>query len=265
MLTRLFRQRRRIAVMLIAAMLAGAVTSGGGREPLLFALAGLALASLILLLAPNRRRWIEALGIGLLPASLLNLPPVGFILATVAMASLAHLVVHSRWSDRTGLRLGLISHRVSRVAASPAQVWTALIPGEGHPDDHWSGTLTDYDHDPDDPLTTYLRFRTPDGLHEEVTVTFLTHIPQQSCRYIIERAGEGLAEAGTMIIDIAAIGPRHSQITSRLQFDALPPRVAFGRWLDDTFGDEWDSFAATVSARRDWSIHGLQRAKLAAA
>ena len=73
------------------------------------------------------------------------------------------------------------------------------------------------------------------------------------------------ATDGMMLIDITEPVLHECRITSRLSFDALPLWVALGRWLDDTFGDEWDSFAAMVSARRDWSIHGLQRPKTATA
>jgi hypothetical protein len=265
MLTRLFRQRRRIVVLVLGAMLCGALAFGIGVAPLICGGLGLAVACTLIMLAPNRRSWIEALGIGLVLAALMNLPASSFPLAIVASAALAHLAIHGRWSDRTTLRLGLISHRVARVTATPAHVWAALIPGEGHPDDHWSGTLLDFDHDPDDPFTTYLRYRAPDGLHEEMTITFLDHDGPRHCRYVIERFDEGFAEAGIMEITITEPEPGKCQIDSNLAFDALPARIALGRWLDDTFGDEWDSFAATVSARHDWSIHGLRRPKQAEA
>jgi hypothetical protein len=265
MYIRLFRQRRRIVILVLSAMLAGALQFGAGTPPLLCGLVGLTLACLVIMLAPNRRRWIEALGIGLILAVPMALPPIASGMAAIACATLAHLAIHSRWTDRTPLHLALVSHRISRVRASPAQVWAALIPGEGHPDDHWTGTLADYDHDPDDPFTTYLRYRTADGLFDDVTISFLDHGPLTHCRYVIERFEDGFAEAGTMMIDITEPEPGECRIASRLSYDALPPRVALGRWLDDTFGDEWDSFAAMVSARRDWSLHGLRRAKTVSA
>ena len=265
MFSRLFRQRRRIIVLVLGAMLCGALGLGVGLAPLICGMLGFGVACMLIMLAPNRRTWIEALGIGLVMAALLNLPASGFPLAVVACAALAHLAIHGRWSDRTALRLGMVSHKTARVTANPAQVWAALIPGEGHPDDHWSGTLMDFDHDPDDPFTTYLRYRAPGGLHEDVTVTFLDHDGPSFCRYVIERCEEGFADAGIMTITITVPEPGQCQIDSHLTFDALPARLALGRWLDDTFGDEWDSFAATVSARHDWSIHGLRRTKVAAA
>lgn len=265
MLIRLFRQRRRIIVLVLGAMLCGALALGVGLGSLICGIIALSAACILIMLAPNRRTWIEALGIGLVFAALMNLPASSFPLATVACAALAHLAIHGRWSDRTAVRLGLISRRTARVGATPAHVWAALIPGEGHPDDHWSGTLLDFDHDPDDPFTTYLRYRARDGLHEDVTITFLEHDGPSHCRYVIERFEEGFAEAGIMAITITEPEPNLCQIDSRLTFEALPARVALGRWLDDTFGDEWDSFAAKVSARHDWSIHGLGRPKVAAA
>lgn len=257
MFSRLFRQRRRMVVLVLGAMLAGALGQGIGPFVLWFGVAGLALAGSIILIAPHRRAWIEALGIGLVLATLPGLDAGVLPLAVIASAALTHLAVHGRWSDATPLRLGLVSHRISRVRATPAQVWAALIPGESHPDDHWTGTLVDYDHDPDDPYTTYLRYRTPDGLHEGVTITFLDHVPLQTCRYVIERFDEGFAQAGDLTLRLGQPDPDHCDIDSTLLFASLMPRVALGRWLDDTFGDEWDSFAAKVSARRDWSIHGL--------
>ena len=266
MYTRLFRQRRRITILILGgAMLAGALEFGAGPRPLLCGLGGFAMACVVLMFVPNRRRWIEALGIGVVCAVALHLPFGGFGMTAIASATLAHLLIHSRWTDRSPLRLALVSQRVSRVAASPAQVWAALVPGEGHPDDHWTGTLADYDHDPDDPLTTYLRYRRADGLFDDVTVTFLDHSPLTHCRYVIERFEDDFAEAGVMLIDIAEPTLHDCRISSRLSYDALPLRVALGRWLDDTFGDEWDSFAAMVSARHDWSIHGLRQVRPVAA
>ncbi len=243
--------------MTLGGMLAGSLKLGVGTGALWCGLTGMGLACVLVTLAPNRRSWIEALGIGLTLAALPPLPDGSYPLASMSFAALIYLAIHGRWSDRTALRLGLVSHRISRVYASPIRVWTALIPGEGHPDDHWTGTLVDYDHDPDDFYTTYLRYRTPDGLHEDVTVTFLDHDAPNACRYVIERFEEGFAEAGILSIAIREAEPGLCLIDSKLSFDALPPRMALGRWLDDTFGDEWDSFAAAVSARRDWSIHGL--------
>ena len=265
MYTRLFRQRRRITILILGAMLAGALEFGAGPRPLLCGLGGFAMACVVLMFVPNRRRWIEALGIGMVIAAAMNLPNMAFGAAARACGMLAHLLIHSRWTDHSPLRLGLVSRRVSRVRASPAQVWAALIPGGGHPDDHWTGTLADFDHDPVDPLTTYLRYRTADGLNDDVTLTFLDHSPLIHCRYLIERLEGSFSESGLMQLDITEPVLHECRITSRLSYDALPFRVALGRWLDDTFGDEGDSFAAMVSARHDWSIHGLRRGKVAVA
>ncbi len=262
MLTRLFRQRRRIIVLVLATMVAGALKFGVGTVPLLCGIAGLVAACCVVMLVPNRRRWIESLGIGLVFACLWNPPAIAFWVFAMICAVGVHVLIHGQWSDRTPLRLALTSHRVSQVAASPAMVWATLVPGESHPDDHWTGTLTDFDHDPDDPLTTYLRYSAPDGLFEDVTVTFLDHSPLRQCRYVIERSEDHLAAAGIMLIDIVEPVANQCQITSHLTYAELPPRIALGRWLDDTFGDEWDSFAATISARRDWSIYGLHRARV---
>lgn len=259
MISRLIRQRRRLVFVMISASLGTFLVSGAGSLPVLCGgLAGAGTAAGILT-APRVRRWCEAAGLGyvtmaLLPLPLAVLPPV-FVIGTLA----AFHLLYGRWADRIGLRLGLDSHRRSQVNQPAATVWTALLPGEGHPDDHWSGQLLDFDHDKDDADTVYLRFHNGTDLYDDATLTYLERVPGKSCRYLLESSEPHGQDDRTMTLCLVDIGPDTTQINSRMQQDDLPPRLAIARRFDDAFGDELDSFAATLSARRDWSIKGLGR------
>lgn len=264
MLTRLFRQRRRIAALGLGALAASLIAIGLAPFTLMAGAAGVVLASIIVLLVPHRRQWVEALAIGLVPAALMGPPVTVMPIAIAAWAVLAHYFIHGRWSDRLPLKLRMHSHRQASADGTLARLWAVLIPGEGHPDDHWTGTLIDYDGDPDDPMTVYLRFRTSDGLHEEMTMTILDQDAPHYCRYHIERAEDGLSDDAVTEIRLSTDVDGQCRIDSSLTQDELTPRLALAHWLDDSFGDEWDSFAATISARRDWSMTGLRRQQAAA-
>ena len=265
MITRLWRQRRRIFILSISAALAAMILFGPGLWSPLALLAGAATAITILLIAPTARQTIESLALVLPAAAALPLHDVASPVALGAGTLIAHILLHGRWSDKTPLRLRLISRRKANVAASVAQVWQALIPGEGDATAHWNGTLIDYAFDQDDPLTLYMRHASPTGIPAEATVTFLSKVRNRSAHFIyetnIEDLPPGVTDEAVFQIRLSAEGRSTTLIESELIHHALPLRLALGRWLDDAMGDEWDSFAATVACKRDWSMTALRTAQ----
>lgn len=211
----------------------------------------------VVLLVPALRRAVESAALGLLATCLLPVPGLLILPFWVLMSGMAYYALYGRWADRGTLRLGLQSHRRALCPLPPPQVWAALIPGESHPDDHWSGRLVDFDHDPDDDQTVYLRFDAGDALPEEQTLTFLHRDAPRACSYLLERDVEGNFEEIRMSFALTMTPDGRTLIATTMSNDALPPRIAFACWFDDTFGDELDSFAATLSARRVWSLRGL--------
>lgn len=247
MMSALLRQRRRLAVFVVCVLLALALLEvpvppvGAG-----FALAAAAVAVMLL---PAHRRWIEATGLGLVLAALPPLAPDLRLPLALATIVLVHGLLYGPIPDRIGLCLGLDRRRRSRVSRGVVEVWNALIPGECHPEDHWTGTLADFDHDPDDPETVYLRYRTPEGGTDEATLTFIAREPYRHCRYLLERTEGGRQEEAVVTFDFVALTPGTCRIESRLQQNALPLGTALSRWFDDAFADELASFTATLHAR----------------
>lgn len=237
--------------------------------PGLMSLAGLALGALaacaIILLAPSSRQVIECLALALIPTALLPLHEVASPVALGASILIMHVVLYGRWSDLTPLRLRLVSNREACVAAPAAEVWQKLIPGEGSPSQHWAGTLIDFAYDQDDPLTLYLRHATPSGIPAEATVTFLSKVLNRHARFIYETTIEdlpsGVPDEAVFTIKLSTEGRNTTLIQSELVHHALPLRLALGRWLDDAMGDEWDSLAATVACKRDWSMTAIRNAR----
>ena len=265
MITRLWRQRRRIFILSISAALATMIVFGPGIWSMTGLLVGAATAAAILLLAPTARCVVESLALALPAVAVLPLHEVASPVALGAATLIAHVTLHGRWADLTPLRLRLISRRQANVSASVADVWQALIPGEGDPGKHWNGTLIDFAFDKDDPLTLYLRHASPTGIPAEATVTFLSKVHNRSARYIfetnIEDLPSGVTDEAVFSIKLTPEGRTTTLIESELVHHALPMRLALGRWLDDAMGDEWDSFAATVACRRDWSMTALRNAQ----
>lgn len=247
MVSPLLRQRRRLAVFAVCVTLALGLIQVP--SPLVTTGLALAIAAAVMVLLPSQRRWVEATGLGLVLAALPPLPPEFRIPLALACIALVHGLLYGPTPDWMGLRLGLDRSRQSRIARSVIETWTALIPGECHPEDHWTGTLADFDHDPDDPETLYLRYRLPGGELEEATLSFIAREPYRHCRYLFERSETGRPEEAIVTLNFIALTPAVCRIESRLQQEALPVGTALGRWFDDAFADELSSFASTMHNR----------------
>lgn len=240
-------------------MLGAMIEYGPGAASQAIGAAMLAVSMLVVLFAPRQRHFIESLAFGLPFAAAL---PVSHDLF-FGVALLSTVIFQRFFADNSlsGLpfRVRLASARSARIAAPASEIWARLVPGDSHPDDHWTGTLIDFDTDAEDPDSLNLRYRTADALFDEVTVTFLIRDHPKHCRYYIERSEGNLIEESVMDIRLTEIEPGLTLIRSELRHEPLPIRAAMTRWLDDCFGDEWDSFAATLGNSADWSLHRMTR------
>lgn len=245
-------------------MLGAALLPAAAVPPLLAGGVAVAAASAVILLAPDLRRWCECAGLAAVPAALaLSLTGLPWLLALPAAAALAVLVrlgLYGPILSRLPLRFAVLSTRQHQVMMPAAEVWTRLVPGAGHPDDHWSGTLVDFDVDPDDPDTLYLRHRRPGGLLVDQSVTFLERTDGLACRYYQETDDPATGHEDAVVsFQLVEVGLDACNIQSEMSQQDLPLGLALSRWLDDLLGDELDSFAALVESRRDWSISRLPR------
>lgn len=252
---KILRQKRRLFVLIVGAMLAHAIHQGPGPAALGSAIAALLVGVAIIAATPRYRRLIEVSGLALPLAAFVPLPGSALPAVFLVCASLVYLIVYGKSADAMPFRLGLVSKRKSLVQQPAIHTWAALVPGVSHPDDYWSGNLIDFDSDPDDPDTVYLRFETGDPLCEEKTVTFVDRTPYRFAHFLIESDHGDFSDEVMMQFRLEEPSVGECLIHSRLEQEAIPPRIAMERWFDDRFGDELDSFARTMSRERKWSLH----------
>jgi hypothetical protein len=259
MLTRLLRQRRRVLFLAVCFGLAWFVLEGAGPFVGAAALTGAGIAGLALWIAPRQRAVLDSIGVAVAGLALLQVPLAALPLLLPLGAAVAHGVLYGTWWDKTGLRVGLRSRARARLAAPPHRVWHAIVPGEGHPDDDLSGTLVDFDTDPEDDLTLYLRHILPNGTVEETTVTFLDRIAPKQCAYLLERPSGRGSDETEVRLHLEPAGPDGTMIRLAHSQSRLQPGLALRRWFDDTAGDTLDSLRAHLGGKPDWSIKPLGR------
>lgn len=260
----LMRQRRRLGLFTLCLMIAGLVRIGASPLVVLLVVPGLGVPALILGYAPDLRRVIEAIALGVLAISVMPTPDISLVPLIPAASYLAYHVLYGRWSDTLPLRISLVSSRAAKVTAPVEAVWDQLIPGEEEPAYHWSGTLIDTMADPDDPMTLHLRSRRTDGLPEEMTLTFIDYVADRSCRFILERKTDGIVDESINTYSVDPIGDAETVVESVMAQHAMLPRVALGRILDDTMGDEWDGPGIRSTRKRTWVFHNRNRSPLPA-
>lgn len=260
----LLRQRRRILVFVLCLLAAGTIRLGPDPRVLLLVLPGLFLPALVLRQWPDYRRAIESSGLGIVALSAMPLPPISLVPLAPLAGYLAWLALHGAWSDRTPLRVSLVSARAARISAPVEDVWDQLIPGAAPPDRHWTGTLVDIMADPDDPTALRLRRRTVSGLAEEMELTFLDHVADRSCRYVLTRQTDGCPDVAVHTFSVDPMGDAQTAVESVLGQREMLPRVALGRFLDDAMGDEWDGPGIRSTCRRSWHFHSRDRSPLPA-
>jgi len=256
LLERIYRQRRRIIFSVVCVMLATSMAIGAG--PMSLAAGGIAAALCIhiILMFPNQRRLCETSALGLWFATLLPHPVESLPMLTAASAALFWTFLYGSWTERAGWSLAQSSHSKMKVDLPAQAVWKALIPGESHPDDYWSGKLVDFDHDSEEQDTVYLRFDTKGAMPEEMTMTFLERDPGRSCRYYLERDGRSGFEDMTVSVSLTEPVPGTCHIETTMEQHGISVGNALLRWFDDTYGDELGAFAHTIGRRRKWAIDG---------
>lgn len=246
------RQRRRIYIFGVLIAGAAAIRIGPSFDMVFITFLAVAMALILLNLLPRARKLLETSAIGLLLAAPIPLPIALYLPFALVLAAVAYHFLHGSWSKRTDLRFALASERTAMADLPIDALWERIVPGAGHPDDYWTGTLVDFDSDPDDALTLYLRFRGERDLFTEATVSFLELEAPRTCRFLIEPESENGGEEKTIILRLTEAGEFSTIIDSRVELAELPPNVAMQYWLDDTLGDEWDGLAYTSGRAQRW-------------
>ncbi len=210
--------------------------------------AGLAIGAIWLVIflcytMPRLRTASESIALGLFLTGLLPVPNHVVPASLVGLSFLSHWLLYGPWADRLVPGISLIVDRQATIAGRPDEIWSALIPAASTRDRYWNNALVDFCADPDDEDTTYLRFKQPSGLMDEVTLTFLEVIPGKYCKFMLERGEFHDRNDVTLAITIDQTGPRECRVSSHLEQHDLPPRMAFARWFDNCPDDKIDGLA----------------------
>ena len=259
MLLILARQRRRILLLVLCLIIAIIMRVGPTPLALLAIVPGIGLPALVIHQIPHRRKVIEAFALSILVFCSLPTPDIALIFTVPIGTFFTYHVIYGHWWDRTALRIGLVSARSARLPFAVEDAWATLVPGEGRPEEHWTGSLLDAVPDPDDRMTLYIRENRINALPTEATVTFVEWVFERSCRYIIERHRYDTDDEATVTLSFDAIGDNETIVESLFEQRPITPRLAIYRWLEDDMGDEWDHFPARVKKAREWQFVGLRR------
>ncbi|GGL65822.1 hypothetical protein [Wenxinia marina] len=250
----LSRQGRRLALVAVAVALAVLLRLGPTVWAIYLAAVAYVAAVLVLRFAPRARRGLDAAAVGLaLPAAF---PVAGDVYAGLSLivgVTFWH-AVHGSLSWRGPLRVSVTSTTSFRAELPLHAAWERLVPGAGHPDDFWTGTMLDYDTDPDDPMTLYTRFATPDGLFSEATVTVLGAEPPGEVRYRLETDARPSEEETTHVLRLTAAGPFETRVGCEVTHEALTLGAALELWLDDAVGLDLGRVATPLSRRSRWRL-----------
>lgn len=226
-----WRQRRRIGVLVIGTTAALLLQMNGSWVwPALLPLAGLA----ILALADDMRGIIEAASVAVVPTVVL---PTGFqapifVALTVGLYWLLH--IHG---PRTGARRFTLRGTWSSTHQQPRDlVWRALVPGEGRPALHWSGSFAATVADPADPDTLYIHYEDPDDALRFETVTRIELRRPKFAHFAVENHD---ARAGQQAFVRLKLTQTEGKTTrARCDVELTHQRLAEVAllWLDDDFG-----------------------------
>ena len=226
-----------------------ALRGGTAVEAIYVALFAAGFAASILTFAPGLRRGVEIGAVALTFAALFPVvTELWLALSVLIGGALTHLL-HGGAAERLPLRLRITSQREARAQLPVAHVWRRLVPGQSHPDDYWTGTLVDFDRDPDDPMTVYMRFRNNGGLYREATASFLDLHQERSARWLIddERAPPG--EHCELHVRVSPEGEFQTRISSELTYRNLALGRALDLMLDGCSRDSWRGLAGTLNRR----------------
>ena len=226
-----------------------ALRGGTGVETIYVALFCAGFAATILTFAPGLRRVIEIGALSLVLAALFPIVTELWLALSVLIAGALTHLLHGGAAERLPLRLRLTSRREARANLPVAHVWRRLVPGQSHPDDYWTGTLVDFDTDPDDPMTVYLRFRDARGLFREATASFLDLSTERAARWLIEDENAPPGEHCELYVRLSPEGDFQTRISSELTYRNLAPGRALDLLLDGCSRDSWRGLAATLDRR----------------
>ena len=298
MLKRLFRQRRRLVLMIIlmAAALAvhgvgdldmryavkhqlgvpeGVVTLTMGGIVLALSLIG---SVLVLLLLPGARKVIE---VGAASALINNLV-FKYILFDVQLAQteIAYWVglfgtfiavdtVLSREPlYRRGLRLPYRARTTRDLSVTPDALWRALAPCAENVGTYWTDTLRKVRARPDlGPDHVEVTFQM--GSHLDLTQIHTRKDWDRETGFAYDFRPERGAEdgppgvSGTYIVTYAALPDGRTRVSITHDYPALGLGSWLLVWLDDLGRGEMDAVQAHLLGQRDWSIEGWAARQMA--
>ena len=226
-----------------------ALRGGTAVEAIYAAIFAAGFAATILTFAPRLRRAIEIGALALTFAALFPVVTELWLAFSVLIGGALTHLLHGGAAERLPLRLRITSQRKARARLPIAHVWRRLVPGQSHPDDYWTGTLVDFDRDPDDPMTVYMRFRGNGGLFREATVSFLDLHPERAARWLIEDERAPPGEHCELHVRLSAEGEFETGIDSELTYRNLTPGRALDLMLDGCSRDSWGGLATTLHRR----------------
>ncbi len=248
------RQRRRIFVFAICAMLATSIHFGAGLHAIVAAIGAFAVALGLLVYRADQRHLVECLALALLIVAPVPVPAYAYPVAVSLVALGLARLIYGDGQKYLPIRLSLVSEHSAIVEGTRRSAWNALVPSASHPEDYWSGRLLDFNRDHLDPDTVYLSFLTPDDAVHEMTLSFLDNEAPAYCRFLLETERARVEDDILVTIRLTDMGDGTCLIESRLSQDDLPLGTALARWFDDDFGDELDGYAKTYRKRMSWNI-----------
>ncbi len=301
MLKRIYRQRRRLGLAIIAVTLVvvlGFVGNGAFRFELkhtfndslgLFAisivLAVLIVACgfslLIILCAPSLRRAVEASAVAAVGSEAVMLADVYLpVWATDGIAGWIWfiaffygvlIVLEKEFLVRFGLRLPLAATRTRTINASPEAIWAAVAPDAELIGTYWTGSIAQVDPRPDiGPDTVNVRYHMGPPLSFVQTQT--RRIWERPLHLLYDFYPEAMAEGapgpgvrGSFEMCCVPLPDGRTEVSLTHRYPGLGIGTWSLIWLDDIVGSELDAIEAHLTGRKDWSIAGWAARKMAAA
>lgn len=251
-LPRLSGQKRRLIIVGLLVLVAALIRIGPTFDTAFLTVLAIGIAMAILHLIPAIRRWLECSALALALLAALPVPADLYFSLSIAAAAVIFHFLHGSWPRRSSLRFGLANERTAKAKLPLTATWQRAVPGSGHPDDFWTGTLVDFEADPHDPLTIYIRYRNAYGLYSEATLTFIEREPPTYCRFILEPEYHNGEDERIFSIRLSEVGEFETLIETRVDISGLTLAQAATLWLDDNLGDEMGDMAETTLRRQKW-------------
>lgn len=251
---RVVDQKRRLFFFVVCAMLACSLLFGAGIHAVVAATGAFLIAVIIVIFRPAQRHLVECIGVAMLVASALPLPQLVFPAVASAIAIGLERLIYGPFGRLLPVRLGLSARCTLLMDGTRQEAWAALVPGASHPEDFWSGRLLDFDSDPIDPETLYLKFLARDRRVKQMTLSFLEREPPSHARFLLESADPHGDDDAEMLIRITKPDDGVCLIESRLSSLGMPVGAALARWFDNDFGDELVGYVKSRRPGKSWSL-----------